>query len=481
MNRQLHLSSQASQNDKCNGSSQGNGSLNVTLKDLNIETRKILRRKLLRDSVQTSRDESVVYVSGPYFPCGEYNLKKRLRKNSVTSLTENFTNDGGISQAEKSSFVEIVITEDKSNQSELSSEVEHGKTKVFESYESSTLSKTKVPILSVSDHDLTEEQVSKLSEPEENHCAPSTTDDYAQQGTRSNEFENTKLLEDRKKQTPGSANSRRPSSNLQLSKEKQSVTITTEECLQGTVNNTTSLEEKRNPLPRSSNCRRSSQLEARSRGTSPLSERRRERRMSGNEKKTSPNHSRNNSAATDHLALENILNPLLRESLKKILNPQRSVENAISNDTDNNSRLVANDSRTIFKDDILLPKIKRRLVKYSSLDCGDQSKRSSMTNDSLRDKCRKKSTRHVRFNEQTPELTSTKCTGIKVTRSHPVRMLSGGSEYAVKGVIGQWLKRRSGNTAQAGREKASVEKQEAYREVQLLKVGMSMRMLAGIV
>ena len=463
MSRQSHLSSQANQNDKFNGSSQ-QLTLNITLKDLNIETRKILRRKLLRDSVQTSRDESVVYVSGPYFPCGEYNLKKRLRNNSITSLTENFTNDGGISMAEKS---------------ELSSEVERGKAKVFESDKSSTLSKTKVPILSVTDHDLTE--VSKLSEPEENHCAPSTTEDYAQQGTRSNEFENTKLLEDRKKQTAGSANSRRPSSNLELSKEKQSVTITTEECLQGTVNNTTSLEEKRNPLPRSSNCRRSSQLEARSRGTSPLFQRRRESRTSGNEKKTSPNHSRNNSAATDHFALENILNPLLRESLKKILNPQRSVENAISNDTDNNSRLVANDSRTIFKDDILLPKIKRRLVKYSSLDYGDQSKRSSMTNDSLRDKYRKKSTRHVRFNEQTPELTSTKCTGIKVTRSHPVRMLSGGSEYAVKGVIGQWLKRRSGNTAQAGREKASVEKQEAYREVQLLKVGMSMRMLARIV
>jgi hypothetical protein len=478
MSRQSHLSSQANQNDKFNGSSQ-QLTLNVTLKDLNIEARKILRRKLLRDSVQTSRDESDVYVSGPYFPCGEYNLKKRLRKNSVTSLTENCANDGGISKAEKSSFVEIVITEDKSNQTERFSEVEHGKTKVFESWDSSTLSKTKVPILSVSDHDLTE--VSKLSEPEENHCAPSTTEDYAQQGTRSNEFENTKLLEDRKKQTPGSANSRRPSSNLQLSKEKQSVTITTEECLQGTVNNTTSLEEKRNPLPRSPNSRRSSQLEARSRGTSPLFQRRRERRMSGNEKKTSPNHSRNNSAATDHFALENILNPLLRESLKKILNPQRSVENAISNDTDNTSPLVANDSRSIFKDDILLPKIKRRLVKYSSLDYGDQSKRSSMTNDSLRDKYRKKSTRHVRFNEQTPELTSTKCTGIKVTRSHPVRMLSGGSEYAVKGVIGQWLKRRSGNTAQAGREKASVEKQEAYREVQLLKVGMSMRMLAGIV
>jgi hypothetical protein len=57
-------------------------------------------------------------------------------------------------------------------------------------------------------------------------------------------------------------------------------------------------------------------------------------------------------------------------------------------------------------------------------------------------------------------------------------MLSAGSQYAVKGIIGQWLKGR--NTPQKGRGKANAEKQETYREVQLLKVGLSMRMLAGI-
>ena len=148
---------------------------------------------------------------------------------------------------------------------------------------------------------------------------------------------------------------------------------------------------------------------------------------------------------------------------------------------DNTTSQVVSEDKTIFKDEILLPKIKRRLVKYHSLDYEKPSKRCSDSNDSLKDKYRKRSTKHVRFTEESSELSSTKCTRIVVTQSHPVRMLSAGSQFAVKGVIGQWLKRRSRNTIQDGREKASVEKQEAFREVQLLKIGLSMRVLAGII
>jgi hypothetical protein len=383
---------------------------------------------------------------------------------------------------EESSFVEIVIKDDKPNLAEPCNEVGPGEMRAFESYDSSTLQKTKIPTLSVSD--FPDERISKLSEPEERQCMTSSKEDCLQQETRNNEFENT-TLEERRKQSPGCANSRRPSSeiDLELPKEKQSVT----KYLQGTTNNQAEneklLKDKRNKLPSSPNSRRSSsRLEPRSKGTSPLFERRRESCMShsSSKNKASPNHTKDNHiSSADQFALENILNPLLRESLKKILNPQSYVK---CDDTeDNTTPQVVSEDKTIFKDEILLPKIKRRLVKYHSLDYGEPSKRSSDSNDSLKDKYRKRSTKHVRFTEESPALSSTKCTGIVVTQSHPVRMLSAGSQFAVKGVIGQWLKRRSRNTIQDGREKASVEKQEAFREVQLLKIGLSMRVLAGIV
>ena len=483
MNERLHPASplsQASQKNQFNGSSQ---QLNITLKDLNIEAKTILRKALLRDNMKTSRDEKDVYLSGPYFPCGDYKLKKRLRKNSTASHTKNSTNDGRISKVKESSFVEIVIKEDKPNLAEPFSEVGPGEMKAFESYDSSTLQKTKIPTLSVSD--FPDEKISKLSEPKEKQCMTSSKEDCLQQETRNNEFENTTLGE-RRKQSPSSANSRRPSSeiDLELPKEKQSVTKYLQE---GTTNNQAEneklLKDKRNKLPTSPNSRRSSsRLEARSKGTSPLFERRRESCMShsSSENKTSPNHTQNNHiSSADQFALENILNPLLRESLKKILNPQSYVK---CDDTkDNTTPLVVSEDKTIFKDEILLPKIKRRLVKYHSLDYEEPSKRCSDSNDSLKDKYRKRSTKHVRFTEESHELCSTKCTRIVVTQTHPVRMLSAGSQFAVKGVIGQWLKRRSRNTIQDGREKASVEKQEAFREVQLLKIGLSMRVLAGII
>jgi hypothetical protein len=384
------------------------------LKDLNLEATKIVSRALLRKNVKTNREEKDVYLSGPYFPCEDYRLKKRVKKNCTLSAL----NEKGIrNSGETSKSLLLVITEDKF--------------KVSESFESFT----EVPIVSISD--FTDEKSS----------SEKRTEDCVEEARGEHQTEDT--LEEGKVVTASSADSRQPSGKVDL-EDKQPITITRTE--------------KRNLSD--------------SRSTTPLSERRRESRLShgSNGNKSSPNYTKNNriSSSTDRLSLGNILNPLLRESLQKILNPQRNIE--CEGNEDNAVPAAVRNSGTIFEEEIFLPKIKRRFVRHQSLDYAEQD--NSARIDGLRDKHRRRSTKFVALGQQTPQLSSTKCRRTVESLSRPVHMLNAGSQYAVKGIIGQWLKGR--NTAQKGRGKANAEKKETYREVQLLKIGLSMRMLAGI-
>ena len=457
-----YLTSEAgSTENKLNSSSQ-KSTLNITLRDLNLEATKIMRNALLRRKVKTNREENDVYWSGPYFPCEEHELKKRIKeKNYMFSPNEKFINNEQGSEVKKSSFVEIVITKDKSIPSERS--------------EPRQMKMSKVPIISITD--LTDEKSSKLPHEQQTKM----TEDCIQQGT--NECKDPKLA------TTASAHSRRPSRSVDLqeipvtrekdheiTKDKQSANIRADK-------NAKFFEEKRNVCSSPYSRRSSTRLEGGLGPPTSLFERRRESRLShvGNENKSSPNHKRNSRifAGTDPFSLENILNPSLRESLKKILNPQCYVES--DNNEDNATPMVARDSRIIFDlegtvdDEILLPTIKRRIARRYSMEFDEQDK--SKRSDGLRYRKRSKL---VGLGGQSPELSSTKCPGIVETQNRPVRMLSAGSQFAVKGVIGQWLKEHSTNTAQSEGGKARAEKQETYREVQLLKVGLSMRMLAGI-
>jgi hypothetical protein len=395
MDRGVTFEANSTDNEFDNSSRQL--TLNITLKDLNLEATKIVSKALLRKNVKTNREEKDVYLSGPYFPCEDYRLKKRLKKNCTLSALR----EKGMNSGESSKSLLLVITEDKSN---LTHPGEPGRMKVSESFESFT----EVPIVSISD--FTDEKSS----------SEKRTKDCVEQARGEHQTEDT--LEEGK-------------------------VVTTE---------------KRNLSG--------------SRSTTPLSERRRESRLShgSNGNKSSPNYTKDNriSSSTDRLSLGNILNPLLRESLQKILNPQRNIE--CEGNEDNAIPTAARNSGTIFEEEIFLPKIKRRFVRHQSLDYAEQD--NSARIDGLRDKHRRRSTKFVALG--TPELSSTKCRRTVESLSRPVHMLSAGSQYAVKGIIGQWLKGRS--TAQKGRGKANAEKQETYREVQLLKVGLSMRMLAGI-
>lgn len=279
------------------------------------------------------------------------------------------------------------------------------------------------------------------------------------------EVKNVALLEDKRIDIPKSSNNSRDSSrglDLKLSKENQSGTIKTEKQF------FSSAENSRQPT---------SQLQVKSRSTgsrSPLA-RRRESNNSFKDIKTSP--TQNSSMLThDEFGLENILNPTLRESLKKILNPEcDQSSDAMSECTEDNGVHAGRGYKNIFKDDVFLPNLKKRTAKYKTLDFDT----TSVIHD--REANNKKSTRHVRFmvNRPLSQLSSVKCAEIVESRGHSKHMLSTYSEYAVKGVIGQWLKQR--RITQGGSDIAAVEKQETYREVQLLKVGLSMRMLAGLV
>ena len=462
------LTSQAGSAEAKLNSSSRKSTLNITLGDVNLEATKIVSNALLRRKARTNKEEKDIYLAGPYFPWEEYEQEKRMiKKNYMFSPNEKFANNEQCSEVKKSSFMEIVITKDKSN---LSERGEPGQMKMTES---------KVPIVSITD--LTDETSSKL--PDE--LQTKMTEDCIQKETNLHESKETKLG------TIGPAHSRRPSRNVDLqenpvtrekvyeiAKDKQSASIRADK-------NAKFFEEKRN-VSSSPNFRRSSSRLEYSLGPPTSSfERRRESRLPhvGNESKPSSNHKKNSriSAGTDPFSLENILNPSLRESLKKILNPQSYV--ASENIEDNTTPMVTRDNGIIFdvegtvEDEILSPTIRRRLTRHYLMEFDEQGK--STRSDSLR--YRNKSKKLVGLGGQSSELSSTKCTGIVVASNRPVRMLSAGSQFAVKGVIGQWLKGDSTNTARSERGKGRAEKQETYREVQLLKVGLSMRMLAGIV
>ena len=453
------LTSQAgSTENKLNRSSR-KSTLNITLRDVNLEATKIVSNALLRRKVKMNKEENHIYSSGPYFPCEEYELKKRMeKKNYSFSSNEKFTKSEQGSEVKKSSFVEIVTTKDKSN---LSERGEPGQMKISES---------KVPMVSITD--LTDETSSKLPDEQQTRM----TNDCIQQGTSLHESKDTKLG------TTDSAHTGRPSRSVHLqespvgrekiherAKDKQSASIRTDKNAKFFERNVSS----------SPNSRRSStRLEGSLGPPTLLFQRRRESRL-----KSSSNHKKNSclSVGTDPFSLEKILNPSLRESLKKILNPQCYVES--ENIEDNAGAMVARDSGIIFEvegiveDEILLPTIKRRLARHYSMEFVEQDK--STRSDGLGH--RKRSKKLVRLGKQSSELSSTKCAGIVVTSTRPVRMLSAGSQYAVKGVIGQWLKGHSTNSVQGGTGMPRAEKQETYRGVQLLKVGLSMRMLAGII
>ena len=434
-------------------------SLNVTLKDVSIEANKMMRKALLKENLKTDRKEREIYVSGPCFPCKDCRKKNQelLRK---SSLIDNFVNDERISQAKNHLLVETVVSENSPNEIK---EVDLEKKRAIEPCGVS-VNRTKIAELSMSD---------------------STKAPIGIKEACSNEFKDMKVTEDKRNDFPESA---RSGSQLEskLIQEKQSVSgaNATESLHQGTLTNdqleSETLLEMRT-FARSPNSRRASgQSKPKySKQTAPLIERRRESRLSAISNKTTRSSHLRTSA--DQFALDNISNPLLRESLRKILNPQGYFNDFNNTTGEETTSLVTRENRTIFDEEIFLPKIKRR-AKYRSSVLEGEGKRSSFTNNSLDDKY-KKSMKCVRFvgNERSLELISTRCTGIVLTENRPVRMLSIGPEYAVKGLVGQWLKRRSGNAVHDGKEQASVEKQEVYREVQLLKVGLSMRMLAGIV
>ena len=436
-------------------------SLNVTLKDVNIEANKIMRKALLKENLKTDRKEREIYVSGPCFPCKDCRKKNQelLRK---SSLIDNFVNDERISQAKNHLLVETVVSENSPNEIK---EVDFEKKRAIEPCGVSA-NRTRIAELSISDSTKAQQCPIGIKEA----C--------------SNEFKDMKVTEDKRNDFPESV---RSGSQLEskLIQEKQSVSGTnaTESSHEGTLRNdqleSDTLLEMRT-FARSPNSRRASGQSKPNywKQTAPLIERRRESRLSAISNKTTRSSHMRTSA--DQFALDNISNPLLRESLRKILNPQGYFNDFNHTTGEETTSLVTRENRTIFDEEILLPKIKRR-AKYRSSVLEGEGKRSSFTNNSL-DKY-KKSMKCVRFvgNERSLELISTRCTGIVLTENHPVRMLSIGPEYAVKGLVGQWLKRRSGNAVHGRKEQASVEKQEVYREVQLLKVGLSMRMLAGIV
>lgn len=426
-------------------------SLYVTLKDVNIEANKMIRKALLKDNLKIDRKEREVYVSGPCFPC------KDCRKKNQELLKK--SNNGQISQAKNDPLVQTVVT------GNCPDETEEVKLEKIRAVEPCGISVNRtIAEISISDSTKAQQSPTDIKEA----CL--------------NEFQNIKVTEDKRNDLPESVQF---SSHLEskLSQEKQSVRGTNTESLPGTLKNVELENEtlsERKTTARSPNSRRTSGQSKPEcpKQTTPLIERRRESSLSAVSNKTTRSSPIRTSA--DQFALDNISNPLLRESLRKILNPQGYLDDLNNNAGEETTSLVTRENRTIFDEEILLPKIKRR-VKYRSSDFEGGGKRSSFTN-SFNDKY-KKSMKRVRFigNERSLELNSSRCSGIVVTENHPVRMLSIGPEYAVKGLVGQWLKRRSGTAVHGAREKASVEKQEVYREVQLLKVGLSMKMLAGIV
>ena len=433
--------------------------LNITLKDLNIETRKILRKTLLRDDVKKSRDENDIYLSGPHFPCRNFVVTRRSRNHSFISFNEN-SNGEELSHVEKEPGREIV----ENSSSEHGECAEHALAKTMK-YHEGFVNQTRLPMVTVSD--LTNQNQVRNASGEKQSMTSEKEDNLQQSNNERLEGEDVACL-DQKKHPSSSSNTRRHSSHLE-SKETSKEKIENKK-----------LVEKTTYVPISR--RASSQLEAKSsRKPSPTFERRRQSHLSCVASIHSSNCSptKNVKKSNDHFALDSILNPTLRESLKRILNPQGNTQNLEikNNDNEQSESLLTRQARIIFEEEILLPNIKGR-QKYNSLDSEEERKGISLNKDSLSKRCRRKSTRYVRFES---ELRSTKCSGVVLTESQPVRMLSVGSEYAVKCLIGQWLKRRSENTVQTGRERKNAQKREAYREVKLLKVGLSMRMLASIV
>lgn len=441
----------SSQADKGNTVNNGSG---VTLKDVHVEANKMIRKALLNDNLKADRKEREIYVSGPFFPCKQYRLKNQelVKK---PSFIRNFKSDERNAQA----VIEIVIPEISPNKTQ-SKEVEHEK---IGAVKPCGISVNRASVAEVSINSLTKRQL-----------CPTVINEAC-----SKEFQNMKISEDKRKDLPESVQS-----GTQLEFElSQNVSGTTSECShQGRLRKDNDIYEtliERKTTPSSASSKRASgQLGPRQ--TTPLLERRRESCFSIiSNKTTRSNHFH---TSTDQFVLDNISNPLLRESLRKILNPQSYLDNLDSTPGTETIPLVTSGDGTIFDEEIFLPKIRRRF-KYRSLDMEDECKRPGFTNDGLKDKHKKQTIKSAGLvgNQRSLEQSSTRCTGIALTRNHSVRMLSIGPEYAVKGLVGQWLKRRSENAVHSRREKASVAKQEVYREVQLLKVGLSMRMLAGIV
>lgn len=464
MSRQVP--SQARKPDRNNIPSSLELTANVTLRDLNIECRKILRKALLRESERTSSSAWDVYLTGPCFPSEGHRIKTRLGETCTDSLAKNSTYGGRVLTNHKSPCV------DGLSKTSGPSQAEDNELEPVVNDDEESVSKTKIPIMCLSG--LTEEK--RVSEPTE-------AEDECLDRETTNELVKTKLLEEKKNEVVSSYDCKGHINLSKLSKDEILKNSTNEDCSHQKTGKTDCENSEINRVSNPSISRPSSSRLDPSPGrlleTSMVfagSASRLSSARSSTRNSTKNSKSKRIPNSSDEFSLDHISNPLLRDSLRKILNPQNHVGDFDANAEFTREQTPLKGMKTLFEDDITLPNISGR---YRNQPI--EGRRSRNTNGSSNVKHRREP-KSVRFaGDKPPELTSTKCAGFTVIPSHPVRMLSPCSEYAVKGLIGQWLKRRSGSSVQTERERKSMEKQENYREVQFLKVGLSMRMLAGIV